>query len=127
MSIKISDLRIGNWVRHKSNWSYRQERGTFIEFDFQIQLMDFVAFSECTLSLDDIEPIPLTEEWLIKFGFVITRTQAYKIFNDFGDQVKLNKIGNEFEFVYLAVPIKYAHQLQNLYFALTGEELTIKE
>jgi hypothetical protein len=30
-----------------------------------------------------------------------------------------------FEFEGISIKIKYVHQLQNLYFALTGEELTI--
>jgi len=76
--------------------------------------------------ITDLEPIPLTEEWLVKFGFKITRTQALFIYNEFGDQVSLNKIDGKFELTYLATPIIYVHHLQNLIHALTGEELTLK-
>jgi hypothetical protein len=33
--MQIQELIVGNWVRHKLNWSYRNDIGTFNEFDFQ--------------------------------------------------------------------------------------------
>jgi hypothetical protein len=86
------------------------------------------------------KPIPLTEEWLVKFGF-----EYYKPLNHFrividdiwySIQSNYKKLdGFWFTYVNLNVcevnhmpfkEIKHIHQLQNLYFALTGEELTIK-
>jgi hypothetical protein len=68
------------------------------------------------------EPIPLTEEWLLKFGFC-----KFKNYNDFSKGGIIIH-GRKRGFVLRkSVPdIKYVHQLQNLYFALTGEELEIK-
>lgn len=71
---------------------------------------------------DKAIPIPLTEEWLKKFGF-------YMIYYDKEKEInyKLNDFTLEQTdggFIYQKVIIKYIHQLQNLYFALTGEELT---
>ncbi len=77
-----------------------------------------------------IEPIPLTEEWLIKFGLNKTVDHpGRKLYEDdhiwplwFSDKKGIN------DFYASRVRIrecKYVHQLQNLYFALTGEELTI--
>jgi hypothetical protein len=85
------------------------------------------------------KPIPLTEEWLLKFGFekrskekeffiehfyilgytVVNRSQWKKDMSleGFG----INQCDN-----YIPVDLKHVHQLQNLYFALTNEELTIK-
>ena len=65
----------------------------------------------------DIEPIQLTEKWLLKLGF--------KPFNkDFvlnGIIIHTRKRGF---ILRKSVPIiMHVHQLQNLYFALTGEEL----
>ena len=64
------------------------------------------------------KPIPLTEEWLVKFGF------------DKGTMCWFNDTNIGFEFNAKGVVkwnqpkhIKHVHQLQNLYFALTGEEL----
>lgn len=78
-----------------------------------------------------IKPIPLTEEWLLKFGFEKLcstekgfKQNVYSMRNPSLQIYELSKgygvsfwIGNE---------LKHVHQLQNLYFALTGEELTFK-
>ncbi len=59
-----------------------------------------------------IEPIPITEEWLDKFGF-----------SEHG-----NKKVTPLLLSFLETDLcKHVHQLQNLYYALTGEELRIKE
>ncbi len=85
------------------------------------------------------EPIPLTDEWLVKFGFKIEiyteSIIATKLCNNNPDFSLLTMVGwKYFTFttnVYngnneYCKDIIYVHQLQNLYFALTGEELTIK-
>ena len=83
-------------------------------------------------------PIPLTEDWLIKFGFIDVshdknglglrkRMQVFGIemcFNKYEEHIRLQTIKSGYTIQMLG--IKYVHQLQNLYFALTGEELTIK-
>ncbi len=82
---------------------------------------------------DNLQPIPLTEELLVKCGFVklYDGSSEWSINEDF-----LTFIIEHFEYtnayhftggegVRFGVGCKYLHQLQNLYFALTGEELTI--
>jgi len=80
--------------------------------------------------VENFEPIPLTEEWLLKFGFIYTddvdnlnrdyKLQEFEIqlHLDVNDFMCCNTIPNY-------VQIKYVHQLQNLYFALNNEELTL--
>jgi hypothetical protein len=77
------------------------------------------------------KPIPLTEEWLLKLGLKKIGIWTFS----------LNLVGNLDLIYYLGEKgwsiglksysdfsnLKYVHQLQNLYFALTGKELTIKE
>lgn len=73
------------------------------------------------------KPIPLTEEWLIKFGFEYRRLTGYYVKNDFycffGDtdetRGKIIFASNFRKRIF----IQYVHQLQNIYFALTNEEL----
>lgn len=70
------------------------------------------------------KPIPLTEEWLLKFGF----EEKYGYIKN---GVHLNTdyslfIEDEIGFNEWTADCEYVHQLQNLYFALTGEELIIK-
>jgi hypothetical protein len=80
------------------------------------------------------KPIPLTEEWLLKFGFIgkyksVHTHWNYKGFgieqksdeDDFGGSIPIEQVFY-YEYRY---DIEHVHQLQNLYFALTGEELTL--
>lgn len=85
-----------------------------------------------------VNPIPLTEEWLERMGFnqYYLWDGVWGMFNEYGENRAAfaihqysagqwqpgdcdgsHDVGKPFEFV---------HQLQNLYFALTGAELTIK-
>ena len=74
----------------------------------------------------NMKPIPLTEEWLLKFGFnKISGWDDYKGW--IKDDVELECDCYGFDFInYLDKGVDYVHQLQNLYFALTNNELTIK-
>lgn len=81
-----------------------------------------------------IQPIPLTEDWLLKFGFnkkINTRfcnAEMFQICNKYiiakpwGKNLMM--FNNTLSRGYL-LDVKYVHQLQNLYFALTGKELLI--
>jgi len=102
---------------------------------------------------DNLKPIPLTEEWLFKFGFEFKDldtkkypTLTYGFYyghEDTGFNLHLYEDSEEimealniegwsdgFYFVYdnwsVWRRINYVHQLQNLYFALYGEELELK-
>lgn len=81
------------------------------------------------------KPIPLTEEWLEKFGF---ENQSLDIFINHkeeqghwleftGEYVELQSSGDYSGHELGLKHVKHVHQLQNLYFALTGEELEVKE
>jgi len=74
-----------------------------------------------------IKPIPLTEEWLLKFGFDKDVDDFYLdintvLFVSYNDDEFVHLKSNHLETI---ASIKYVHQLQNLYFALTGSELTV--
>ena len=83
--------------------------------------------------LNTTKPIPLTEEWLVEFGFEKNCNNNYQInYNQVcGLSITIlnykswlcNLTSTTF---YELSNCKYVHQLQNLYFALTNEELTIK-
>lgn len=76
-------------------------------------------------SINDYQPIPLTEEWLLRFGFSKEHSSVRE--NEYwsnGATLGLIKISGFYYHDFIAVTS--VHQLQNLYFALTGEELTIK-
>ena len=122
------ELRIGNYIQYFGNVA--QVEGIVNEsngFGLQLNGGDFASINS-----NSLEPIPLTEEWLLKFGF-----EEYEfedeifgyVLNDFGYVNEFQfmiRIFIDFEGILIQKPIKYVHQLQNLYFALTREELTIK-
>ena len=144
--MEIRELRIGNWVKIKDE---------FNDFDLPLETTEFkikgfndgsvhgkdvhilfwyiknkIFGTTCAGSLtSEVEPIPLTEEWLLKVGLNFNNTFGFSsnkicVFNNLKRvNIHYDKFSCDYEFV---CP-KYVHQLQNLYFALTGEELEIKE
>lgn len=79
------------------------------------------------LSFNEIEPIELTEYWLIKFGFEKTIGGRTKTIWFSIDSLRILIEKGKFIPIGKGIDLKSVHQLQNLYFALTGEELIIKE
>lgn len=73
----------------------------------------------------EVEPIPLTEEWLLKLGF---RDHIINI-NDLEFSLliknKLLVIIHNDEPKGLYIDIEFVHELQNIVFALTKKELTL--
>lgn len=125
--MKANELRIGNYLLHNGNWSYRSHSAPKI---IKWEERDWYALGECTISLDDLSPIPLTKEWLIKFGLIDLNCIKTSEF-PFGEYIKTISFGGiDIRYTKNAIQImpnieiQYVHQLQNLYFALTGEELT---
>jgi len=90
--------------------------------------------------LIDATPITLTEEWLKRFGCLPNDTDDSGNINywnkekDFSVDMELFRTSTGIESILSYVicsnrkkQITYVHQLQNLYYALTGEELTLKD
>ena len=86
---------------------------------------------------EDIKPIPLTEDWLVKLGFK-KRLQCYDVRVSEFKRLGLGLNGARYYYgvdgmsnghQYYSNMIEYigfVHQLQNLYFALTQKELELK-
>jgi len=81
-------------------------------------------------SIKNLKPIPLTEEWLIKIGFAkINHINGYSFYSL--SKSKINKChidiyDSKTQYMgYSVKHCKYLHELQNLYFVLTGLELII--
>lgn len=74
--------------------------------------------------ISEIYAIPLTEEVLLKYGFKFDC--EFNLTRDMFEIQKSNINHNSFLFYMkgaYGVELKYLHQLQNLFFALTGQEL----
>jgi len=132
------ELRIGNILTDgKFDFtieSIEQESvwGDIIECIKIEQIEDCYESGDYHFNIENIEGIPLTEEWLLKLGFV--RFLKYKIYNKESFQIEKHASYKDGYIFFLdsegeappSIKIKYVHQLQNLYFALTSEELTIQ-
>jgi hypothetical protein len=130
--MKSNELRSGN-IYQSVKWNIP----VILEFDEELIGRMFA-------------PIPLTEEWLLKFGFVkgeyadfwsinvlrddedksllylyahLYKGEMYEFGLCSGEKEEFNHIENERAYV---LKIEYVHQLQNLYFTLCGKELIIK-
>jgi hypothetical protein len=115
--MKASELRIGNWIYN-----------TTTKEKVQVYPMMINQLSKLE-DKHNYKPIELTEEILLKCGFVKQMEWTYCI--DLKGNLKLvyyigekgwsigNKNYSDFS------NLKHLHQLQNLYFCLCGKELEI--
>ena len=121
--MKATELRIGNWLIDK-RYTHDSENGRFKVHVRDLQyLTDIKESNEC-----DFEPIPLTEEILLKCGFKYYKEDnSYQL--DFGFYCIWGRLEKEFTLYSngdeTETEIKYLHQLQNLYWCLTGQELEV--
>ena len=115
--MEAKDLRIGNY------FEVYEKR---IEQVSELRLTSIQNYINEYFEVD-CKPIPLTEEWLIKFGFERNlKDGSFQHRSPFPFTVYFDGARLSVKF-YQGNELNYVHQLQNLYFALTGEELTIKE
>jgi len=140
--MKANELRIGNKL-YFCNRSHIvmgiSINLLFIENDFKHVIGPY--------EIEDFSPIPLTEDCLVKFGFNKIEDTHRKIINEedlcvyemllidpcndagyivqYYEVFDTNPETDDYRFVSLQNEVKYVHQLQNLYFALTGEELVV--
>jgi hypothetical protein len=107
MKANVAELRVG------SHYSYDED-----EIKLHSSLLATYLQNDTDLYL---YTIPLTEEWLVYFGFEKSTGRIFKkngilIISDVIFEVFLGSV---------IVKLQYVHQLQNLYFALTDEELEL--
>ena len=112
-------FRIGNFIKYKDNIK---------AIDFE----DLKLFSQINSNVSDYKRFQITKDSLIDFGFKESNLDEdnswlklrYLEFEFISDE------SCEFKEVHLRlnktnIVVKYVHELQNLYFALTGSELTV--
>ncbi len=124
--MKATDLRIGNLVkRYLGADEYKtivlksiSDTGEFTYIDQDEKTLYLVRNN-----FKSIEPIEITEEWILKMGLISLK----------GDFIRFHQLrcfsirkGSDLSYYYQHIKLKHVHQVQNLFFALTGEELTIK-
>ena len=119
MELSATELRIGNYHFYHIV-DKLDERGEYDEI-CKIDADDFRILEN--FDCPEYKPIPLTEEWFLKFGFENSEKIAvHNRFVWYKDHIGIKGMLG----VVKPVECKYVHQLQNLYFAMTGEELKRK-
>lgn len=125
--MKAEELRIGNITANGTVKTF-YENGIHIGKGY-------------TFPFIDVEPEPLTEQWLIKFGFekhgqFWPDVYDIHIGEEEGDHcLSIDLKTGEMMIHYYCIhdssggknKIQYVHQLQNLVHALTGNDLTLKD
>ena len=135
MAIEANELRLGNLfanIEDNSIYKVTKINEDTIE-GLCINNMGWYSEQHFHL-IEQILPIEITEEWLLKFGFAYRKKNSKVIMlgltNEEYETTLQNWITTNFFQIcrcginVLSVEIKYVHQLQNLYFALTCDELT---
>ena len=144
--MKANELRIGNYYRAGLEIKGSREAklnpmdGNRV---IRLAIEHFQVFVNAPMIVEMINPIELTEEWLVKFGFVtdgVTFDREVPFVFHYGYRFSLYNTGNAVDFnrsgwavrVFQSKQtieigrIQHVHQLQNIFFALTNEELNIK-
>jgi len=75
-----------------------------------------------------LEPIELTEQWLLDFGYkqVNTLANGTKVFEKLGLFTVYYKDGIV-RFSFYTIDVKFVHKFQNIIYSLTNTELTLKD
>jgi len=119
-----NELRIGNFISRLDLGSGTPR----IEQILELLAKRAVTSGPCKVIVlyEDIKPILITEEWLLKFGF---KHSGNGFYIHIPSLIEMYNIGDKYFYSGLKGVsignIKYIHQLQNLYHALTGFDLQI--
>ncbi len=124
--IQANELRIGNWV----NEATHDLSSGLIVLQHTVVCGNMIKTIELSKNAHHYRPIPLTPEILEKAGFVKKVGDITTWGLDGVSLMKSKEVPGSYVLCgmikrYLT-RLHYLHQLQNLYFALTGQELNIE-
>ena len=151
--MEANTLRLGNYVTidNPDSWSKLQDIPMVVtSISNEIEPLAQISFykSDGAISVKNgdnnyhqfsefISPIPLSEEWLLKLGFEeiynSEYTHKFELTQDVSFEYRFEKFNNASGMTGLTYygrllgKIKHVHQLQNLFYSITGQELTIKD
>lgn len=125
--MQSNEVRLGNYVYNTKG------KVDKVSIEALLYLQKYGGKTIC-----QVKPIPLTEEWLKRFGFQhigdndyvkpINSERVIQIVyqSDIGSLVYFNDVdeyGHFDRYTLLRRDVKHVHSFQNVIFALTGEEL----
>lgn len=155
--VKANELRIGNYVDISATTApYYAEICATSELEKDHVFVDNSNFEEVSAGWiiieydsEELKPIPITEEWLVKFGLKEDKKGRYGYryyypdidskyiierdwrdepshffgleYTDSGDSADDGKV------YHFTFEVKYVHQLQNIIFSLTRQDLKLSK
>lgn len=140
--IEVNELRLGNYAYDDENKVMKicrletEEYNNFNgdNYNFLYVLEDLNSTNEHPYYLSKvINPISITEQWLLDFGFEKVRNENTQKLITAIFRHKLKPFHIQFtsktNLLYATIgnSIQYIHELQNLFFALYKEELTLNK
>lgn len=119
------ELRIGNYITYDPKYNIPTQIKEIYEYGVHTGYKKAISY-------DNIHPIELSEDWLIRMGWKRSlNSYCFGTINEYGRfGVFIEEpYKGTFKLESTDVPQKvyYVHQLQNLYYSLTGSELTITD
>jgi hypothetical protein len=134
--MQSSDYRIGNWVKRPLSVEDFYISPLVPDQIKAIQVDKTVLFSkpddktDSNIPLRQLRGIELTEEWLKKFGFLNVGSERTHVWQkvtqgkpNFDLKTRDDGALCAFTSKHSGIPVTHVHQLQNMYFELTGEEI----
>jgi hypothetical protein len=122
--ISQNELRIGNFVLN-----HQGRKSIIAQVGGNVVLLTQPDFWDPETECNELQPIHLTLDIMEKAGFEYLEYRSKFQKNGFDFQLEEQSGIDDLRLLYgterFGVSIKYLHQLQNLYFALTGSELTV--
>jgi hypothetical protein len=123
--IQTKDFRISNLIYHKEDI----EKAPYtIRAVLKQSVLVFEQFEE--ILIEEVEPIPLTDEWKIKFGGVKKGVEwQFKIgeFTTCFEETPEGFFYTGGEGVSLSRNIEFVHDFQNIVYAIGGIEVQINQ
>jgi len=133
--VKSNQLRLGNFINYGNHALVIVSglRGEKIQVRHTEQHSINNGYIKSSLFDSDVDGIQLTEERLVRFDFShikdhiryggVRLAVGYVMVYEQPDKSLTIRTDTPFR----ALELKWVHQIQNWFFALTGEELTLKE
>lgn len=128
--MEAKNLRIGNYITlTKSFKEFCESRNV----ETSLLRVTKIGYQEVELNrlidvnVSTIEAIPLTIEWVLKFNFKYNDFTTLYEFDDIQIDVSELETVIFYRGVEVVSTLKYVHELQNLFFTITGQELELKD
>lgn len=124
--MKAEELRLGNIINFPFIGSDVEVIGIPLPSEGKLRIQTKLNNNTFFELPAKYKPILLKEMWIIKLGFKSIQDGWYEYSNS-NITFSWNIYDRQLRFLGEPFNIQYVHQLQNLYFALTGEELEVKQ